>query len=160
MSVFASLFLAHRLMERLIARLERSPRRGAPTAGKEARDTFLVLLPALERHEKIEDLVFGAAMPEEVALQHRKLDRLRAEIAQLIGGADGGDHARFAVLVPLLAAMLRRHFLLEERVLWPRYRARGRCLERSTERAARKQVRDLEREIEWGWRAVAGISGR
>ena len=59
MTVINSLAREHRLFLRLLERLERAMRYGEKTGREEIRGGLLVLLQALERHERIEDAVFS-----------------------------------------------------------------------------------------------------
>lgn len=166
MSVFASLAQEHALLLRVIARLERGAADPDPrTADRETREALSVLLNGLEQHERLEHLVFdeapemstaaGAQARELITQQHGALDRLRAQARELLARPAEGDGVALRGASTRLARMLRRHFLAEERQLWPRFNA---CAGRSTlsrlSRTAREQLRVMTRELERFWFSV------
>ena len=167
MNLFAVLAQEHRLFQRLLGALERALGRGAEEGRREARLLLGVLLPALESHEELEDLVFG---PREgprdeaseralarVELEHRKLSVLRAEAAARLEAAAtaGWDEERASLLN--FVRRLREHMRLEEATLWPRFVDEGRSLSRGLARRAKEGVERLEREMN---AALAASSSR
>ena len=77
MSILDTLAREHLVFTRLIERLERCARKDDESARRDARDTMLVLLPALDRHAEIADGVSGedAGLP---CLRPPPARRLRA----------------------------------------------------------------------------------
>ncbi len=165
MSLLATLTQEHRLFARLLGRLERSLQFDEDTARSEVRNTLLVLLPALDRHERLEDLLFGdqgapalkadKRLLAQVELQHAGIQVLRDQLVDLLRGSTAEPVARLKVLVTDLCARLRAHFLTEETRLWPAYGEGGRALGRSLEREARRRVGELEDEMRQSWDAIA-----
>jgi|GEM_PF-5386637 len=148
----------HRVFLRLIDRIERALRRQETQARAEVRESLLVLLPALDRHEEIEDSVFagedsapegdGKALLAELRREHARVNLLRAEIAEALGGAEN-SWGGFGASVAELTAKLRDHFIVEEKRLWPRYaRTAGRSRDKSAARRVLREVRRLEGEID------------
>ena len=164
MSVFYSLTKEHQLLLRLVSRLERGiADLDERAAGRQTRNILLVLLKALEAHERLEHLVFdpvpkppsSPTVRQALALvqgQHQLLAAMREEAVALLrdGPCDGCGSLRPLVL--RLARLLRRHFEDEERELWPSFNA---LATRSTlnhlDRLARTQVRAMERELDHYW---------
>jgi hypothetical protein len=163
MRVLTALAAEHSLFRALVARLENAALWAEPAGRREIREVLLVLLPALERHETIEDLAFaepdystkeGArAVLEELAREHDRVDRLRAELTEVLS-SDRGSWAEIRAAAQELAARLRAHFETEERRLWPHYAAAmrrsrdgsaGRRVAREVDRLARDLARDAAR---------------
>ncbi len=159
MTVLNSLAREHRLFLRLLERLERAMRYGEKTGREEIRGGLLVLLQALERHERIEDAVFSrpafasarAARPllEEVNAGHRRIENLKSRAEAALAGAEVESLARLGPVILNLAAELRSHFSLEETKLWPLYQhTHGRSLEHSMASRARKEVLEVIRSLQ------------
>lgn len=170
MSIFATLAREHRLFRRLIDKLERSLQYQEELARKELRDAILVLLPALDRHEEIEHLLFDH--PEYsghkeakkllgiVDAQHRKIKALRKDLRAFIGECDAYSLARLRALGFLFIGRLRLHFETEETMLWPHYNSPGsRSIRRSIELKTRRKVRVLEAEVKSYWTQVEDYIG-
>ena len=97
-------------------------RYGEKTGREEIRGGLLVLLQALERHERIEDAVFSrpafasarSARPllEEVSAGHRRIADLKARAEAALAGAEVASLARLGPVILNLAAELRSHFAL------------------------------------------------
>ncbi|MBI4060716.1 MAG: hemerythrin domain-containing protein [Elusimicrobia bacterium] len=166
MSLFASLSREHALLLRVVGRLERCAADPNPrVAERETRGALLVLLNALALHERLEDKIFEAA-PEApapaadqarrlVADQHAALARLREKIRGLLAQACGEDPAVLREAALDLARFLRRHFLAEERDLWPHFNAcAGRSALRRLSRQAQEQLRSMTREVDLYWTAL------
>jgi hypothetical protein len=152
LSVAAVLSHEHALFRALLDSLESELRQ------PESRARSAVLLPALDRHEQIEDQVFLRAPDEqgnprqaaaEVAEQHRKLGSLRADILRAL--EESQDEHVFAELTALtknLIADLRTHLLTEETQLWPMYRsALARPLDAGAPGRFEQRALALEREL-------------
>jgi len=157
MSVIDVLMGEHQLFRRLIIQLQKALQLQENAARREARDVLLVLLPALERHEELEDLVFGPEGEEdhspkivsELNKEHWRIALLRADIAEVMKDSDQllGDQYRIKILE--LVVKLREHFEMEELRLWPRYRELAhKRLGRALERRALAQLKRLHREVE------------
>ncbi|MFI5362113.1 MAG: hemerythrin domain-containing protein [Elusimicrobiota bacterium] len=169
MSVFQYLTEEHALLLRLVGRLERgSADPDERAAARETRNILLVLLKALESHERLERLVFDPApKPHELSVaerrallvvegQHRMLAELREEAVALLRDGPRDGSAPLRALVLRLATLLRRHFQDEERELWPSFNAHA---DRSTlgrlDRQVRSHVRAMEGELSRYWAEVA-----
>lgn len=149
----------HAVFRRLLDRLDSERRMEEPHARVAMTEAFRILLPALDRHEEIEDMVFPppADDAEEDALavvagQHRAIAALRDEVLYALELAEDCPFERLSALVGFLSRNLREHLATEETRLWPRYRAvLGRPLSTNLDR----RVRALEREVERGIAALA-----
>lgn len=170
MTVLTSLAREHRVFEGLARRLELALRFDPERARRELREVLLVLLPALERHESLEEEVFdrrefratrGAGpLLAENARQHRRLMELKARLQEALEGLESHPFGRLRAAAAELTEGLRAHFLSEERRLWPRYyRAVGRSFDRALERRARRSVAELERGVRRGVELAADYLG-
>lgn len=170
MSIVEVLTREHRVFERLIGRIERSLKLDEVHAREELRESILVLLVALERHEDIENLVFrqtsaadkrGArALFHEIAVQHRKIGALKDELLQAFDEAQADSYDSIKSLALQLVGKLRSHFQTEENRLWPRYLGlSSRSLERSVSQRAKQSVIKLERDITENTSAVSQYMG-
>lgn len=164
MSLFATLTREHQLFGRLVDRLERAVSYDERTAKSEVRETLLVLFPALERHEELEDLLFAPRgggrsasadrASARVEVQHRRLKVLKDEALERLAKAeDAGPGELPAVVLPLVKR-LREHFRTEETVLWPHYEGSSRSLTRGLERRAAARVKELESEVRRSQRTI------
>jgi hypothetical protein len=158
MSVLATLAREHRLFETLIARLRFCAERDGPGARARVSDLLQVLLPALERHDAVETLVFGEpgqawerderSAHELVEAQHDALRGLRAEVQTLLREKTDAPFSRLALLVDALCGKLEWHLKTEELLVWPLYLKRtGRSVAHSLEREAEKGVAALEASV-------------
>jgi hypothetical protein len=169
-SVLETLAREHRVFEELIVRLERALKYPEGLARAEWKKTFLVLLPALDRHEEIENIVFedpaylskeGARrLLGEVERQHGKISLLRRDVLEALGDSGLPEFPRLGSLISQLARRLRDHFRAEETRLWPHYRsAMSRSLDRSIARRVREKLRELKRDVSVGDATVADYIG-
>lgn len=169
MKVLKSLAEEHRIFRGLIARIERALGCPEPQLRSEILEALLVLLPALDRHERIEDLAFSnpsyrkspgaAVLLKELERQHRDVERLRKEIDDSLK-MDELPVDEVRRLASLLATRLTAHFATEERRLWPHYeRTVSRTLDRSNGRRTRREVRKLAQETDETRRAVSDYLG-
>jgi hypothetical protein len=168
MSVLDTLSREHRLFTRLADRLENSVKLAEDAARSEMKNVLLLLLPALDTHEEIEDLVFGhpyAAQPgarvilAEVSAQHSEILALREDLLVALREAAGCPFAALSQMVLNLVQKLKLHFITEETGLWPHYaasRARNGALARQAER----RVKDLETDVEKQSVMIADYLGR
>lgn len=158
MRIFAALAREHGVFKRMIDRMERALSWEETAARAEIREALLVFLPALDRHEEIEDMVFsdpdyaeseGAGkIIAELKREHGRVDRIRDEIHQVVELTEC-PWDRFERVVEELAEKLRRHFSLEERRLWPHYlRAMSRSRDRTAARRVDQAVKKLEEAVE------------
>lgn len=165
MSLLATLTQEHALFAQLLGRLERALIYEEDAARSEVRNTLLLLLPALDRHERLEDLLFGdLASPAvkavkgllaQAELQRAGIQVLRDEIVDLLRGSGEERVPRLKVLVADLCARLRAHFRMEETRLWPAYPDAGRSPGRALEREAQRRVEELEAEMRQNWGAIS-----
>ena len=155
MRVLKALAQEHRIFLRLIGRIERALSAGEDAARAEVRESLLVLLPALDKHEEIEESAFSACGPipgagrieEELEHEHGRVRALRTEVREALGGVDRGWDA-FKPLVLALTRKLRGHFQIEELRLWPRYaRAMGRSRDRTLGGRVDQEVKRLANEV-------------
>lgn len=157
----------HALFERLLLDLKEDLRYDPDTARRLLRGTLLVLIPALESHEELEDLVFsqaaqrgGRAALSELNKEHRRVALLRKELVDAMRDISDFPFDKLREMVLLLAAKLRQHFMLEELRLWPRYRELvGRSVNRSLERRAQEQLKRFLRDVERRKQIVAELAG-
>lgn len=159
MSVFKSLAEEHSLLLSLIGRIERAASDpDLRCAARDTRNLLLVLLKALEAHERLEHLVFDRDSPssgpldEAAALverQHLALTSLREEAAVLLRDLSRENDVAMRGLARRLTRLLRRHFEDEERLLWPNFNASaGRSRLHSLKRQARAQVKTMKKELD------------
>jgi hemerythrin-like domain-containing protein len=168
MSVLDTLAAEHALFERLLREFKEALRYDPDTARRQLRDTLLVLIPALESHEELEDLIFGRAAEKggrhvfsELSREHRRIDLLRRELVDAMRDASECPFDTLKELILQLTARVRQHFLVEELRLWPRYRELvGRSISRSLERRAQDQFKRLVREMERRKQMTADLAGR
>lgn len=155
MTLFETLGREHGVFRRLIARL-RAAREDEPIPGRTAVvQTLLVLLPALKRHDELEDALFrrvDAALDNDeelarrlVEAQHASLRSLRSEIETALAEQRASPFARLAGLAETLGEKLSWHLQTEEMLLWPLY-ARGdsRSIEASLQRRAQESLRHVQ----------------
>lgn len=146
----------HKIFLGILGRMEKSFKYDEATARRELRDAFLTLLPALQKHEEIEALVFrpperasgGPAkrLSAEIEAQHRQIEALRGELQKALAEAGSSSFERLKFLAFEIEEKLRLHFRTEETRLWPNYRlAIGRWSESEVARRALRQVGELER---------------
>jgi|CXWL01.1.fsa_nt_gi hemerythrin-like domain-containing protein len=166
MSIFLTLTKEHQLFQQMITRLEHCLKYDEKNSHTELRRILLVLLPALSRHEELEDLIFQdpicrnhRAAPKLLAMvdsQHRKLEAIHEEISELLRTEGQYDLGRLRDLIFTLCEKLRLHFHTEETSLWPNYnQTMSRSLAHSVNVRAHQQVRRLEREIQETWSVVS-----
>ena len=98
MSLLDILYHEHEIFLKIIDRMERSFKYDEATVRDELRDAFLILLPALQKHEHIENLIFshparasrGPAkkLMAEIEAQHRKIKSLKTELQKALADSD------------------------------------------------------------------------
>lgn len=170
MSVLEALAEEHRIFEALIERLERGLKYPADLARSEWKKVLLVLLPALQRHEEIEGLVFedssysskkGAGeFLTEVGRQHGTISILRRDILGALEDTSLPDFSRLGLLIAQLARRLRDHFDAEETRLWPHYRGvMGRLMDRALVRKAQEKLKQFKNEVAAADLAVSDYLG-
>lgn len=160
----------HDVFRALLERMETAFKYGEEIARREIQENLLLLVPALEKHERIEDVAFP--VPErgsradhrravaQMAEQHEDVSRLRARALEALEHFDRVSIEELKTLVLRLGDRLRVHFRMEERRLWPEARpALGRAREAAMERRLSRQLRDLERSIERGRAAIGDYLG-
>jgi phenylalanyl-tRNA synthetase beta subunit len=158
MSIFLTLSKEHELFHELIHRLEHSLKYDEPMAREELKRAVLVLLPALKRHEDIEDFVFANPVYQSregargilalVEVQHRKIEALRKDILEFLQTQEKYDFPRLKSMILTLCERLRLHFHIEETRLWPHYnQTMGRSVGQSINLRAQRQLKLLEDEI-------------
>jgi iron-sulfur cluster repair protein YtfE (RIC family) len=157
MNVIRGLAREHAAFTKLIERLEAGAAGDEKTARREVRNTLLILLSALDKHEKVEDVVFGnpsyasseeaKRILEEVESQHQELQELRLEFLEAATSSDAVPMQRLKFLVSRMADGLRMHFKTEEERLWPHYENFSRSLDASIRSRIERSVKDLESDI-------------
>lgn len=154
MPIIETLTKEHRLFEGLIDRLERSLSLQEPIARSELRDTLLVLVPALERHEEFEAIAFHdpSEALSRVEAQHRLIDQLRAQTLEALQSHDTVPFPALKEQVRKLASALRRHFKTEEQDLFPSAKP-------SSRKAVQLQVERMERDMQEYWQQIADYLG-
>jgi hypothetical protein len=121
----------HALFRALLDSLEQTLTHSGEPARAVLSEALRMLLPALDSHAEIEDVVFCLppdmldADPRalaEVSTQHRALAALRNEVlSALEQSAEDLPFGRLKSLSDSLASDLRRHLETEELRLWPLY---------------------------------------
>jgi hypothetical protein len=130
--IVAELFVKeHALFRALLDKLELDLAQREDRARTDVGNALRVLLPSLDRHEEIEDIVFRYPPDRvdddpralaEVAAQHRGLTALRDEILfALERSTEECPFARLRALAESLVSDLREHLQTEETRLWPLY---------------------------------------
>ncbi len=163
----AELFVKeHALFRMLLDRLELDLTQRQDRARADVSDALRALLPSLDRHAEIEEIVFryppdGADdnpnALSEVAAQHHELSALRNEIlSALERSSEEYPFARLRTLTESLINNLRVHLETEETRLWPFYQgALKRPLDAVVPIHLEKRAHALERELGL---AIAAIS--
>jgi iron-sulfur cluster repair protein YtfE (RIC family) len=164
-SVIQGLRREHADFTKLIKRLEASATGDSSTARREVRNTLLILVSALDKHEKVEDVVFGnpsyasredaKRIIDQVEFQHQKIQELRLEFLEAIISSDAVPIQRLQFLVSRMADSLRMHFKTEEECLWPHYENFSRSLDASIRRRLDQSVKTLESDIAANSAAIA-----
>jgi hemerythrin-like domain-containing protein len=165
--IVAELFaVEHALFRALVDKLELDLAQREDRARAHVSDALRTLLPSLDRHEMIEDIVFRhppdvvddkRTALAEVAAQHGKLTRLRDEILfALERSAEDFPFAKLRALTEALISDLRVHLETEETRLWPLYQG---ALKRPVDAVVpihlEKRAQALEEELS---RGIASIS--
>jgi len=129
--IVAELFIKeHALFRALLDRVELGLARRDDRARADVGNALRVLLPSLDRHAEIEDIVFryppdnvddAPRALAEVGAQHRALAALRNEILFALERSTEYPFVKLRALTELLINDLRQHFETEERRLWPLY---------------------------------------
>jgi hypothetical protein len=159
MNIIAELSREHRLFERLTARLHPHPELEDDQARARIVEALLVLLPALDRHDRLEETVFSrpeAHWPKDAELVHRlaeaqhdSLRALRSEIAAVLASQLETRFSRLAALADLFAEKLKWHLQTEELLLWPLYaKLSPRSIDHSAARQAAENAAVLKRAVE------------
>ena len=167
MSVLDTFAGEHAVFERLIQELQDALRQDEDSARRALRDTLLILIPALESHEKLEDLVFSGAVKKgagkaisELNKEHWRIALLRRELLEAMKDSWEFPFDKLSELMLKLVCELRQHFLMEERRLWPRYRElAGRSAGRALERRAQLQLKRLLGEVQRRREALTECGG-
>ena len=166
MSVFDSLSQEHALLIKLVIKIERAAaERDDRVAARDMRNNLLVLLKALEAHQRLEHLVYDESpdLPtpaaygamSKVERQHKDLAALREEAASILSTMtpEGGTAIRELSL--RLCSLLRHLIDQEERILWPSFNAYiGRSTMHRLSRQAREQYKAMERDVTRYWSEV------
>jgi len=157
MSVIRGLAREHAAFTQLIKRLEASAVGDEKAARRDVRNTLLILLSALDKHEKVEDIVFGnpsyasredaKRIIDQVEFQHQEIQELRLEFSDSIAFSGVVPIQRLQFLVKRMADSLRVHFKTEEECLWPHYENFSRSLDISIRRRLDQSVKALESDI-------------
>lgn len=153
----------HQSFRRTLDALEREADHHESRAKAALAESLRRLLPALDRHEELENLIFDASSSEDegraleaVTVQHRAISDLRGEILDALEMADECSFERLRGLTLFLAQSLRVHLDTEEERLWAVCRA---ILDRPCDlvlaERLRRHARVLERELRRGRAAIA-----
>jgi hemerythrin len=165
--IVAELFVKeHALFRVLLDKLELDLAQGEDRARADVSEALRALLPSLDRHAEIEDIVFRYP-PDgvddhpkalaEVAAQHRGLAALRNEILfALEQSFEEYPFVKLRTLTESLVNDLRVHLETEETRLWPLYQgALRRPVESVVPVHLEKRAQALEKELD---RVIAAIS--
>jgi hemerythrin-like domain-containing protein len=163
MNVREVLSREHRSFRLTLDALEREADQHESRAKSALADSLRLLLPALDRHEELEDLIFEFASMEDggealdaVAAQHRGIAELREEILEVLERVDACSFDRLRGLALFLAQSLRVHLNTEESRLWESFRdLLDRPCDAVLAERLRRRARVLERELRRGRAAIA-----
>lgn len=156
----------HTLFRALLDKLELDLGQRTDRARADVVGALRALLPSLDRHEEIENIVFrhppdgasdvGEALAE-VAAQHHELADLREEILFALEQTPGEfAFLKLRMQTESLIKNLRAHLETEEARLWPLYQeALGRAVEAVVPIHLETRARALEKELAL---AIAAIS--
>lgn len=157
MNVIRGLAREHAAFAFPIKRLETSIAGDEATARREMRNALLILLSALDEHERVEDAVFGdpcfasredaARIIDQVKLQHQKIRNLRAELREAITASDTVPIQRLEFMERRIAASLRAQFETEKECLWPHYQKVRRSCDALIRRRLERMVKAVESDI-------------
>ena len=170
MSVLETLAREHALFRKLLHRLEQAIDLNETSARRQIQNTLLVLFPALETHEEIENLVFDPFLMKlhhgrkeflrKVGRQHTLLHSLKKDVLRALAGSPKDDFDFLKTLVLQLTEILKHHLETEEEYLWPEYlKFLGRSAGRSLGHRAARKVRELELDVEDRERAIEEYLG-
>jgi hemerythrin-like domain-containing protein len=156
----------HSLFRALLDKLEFDLAQRADRARADVVDALRALMPSLDQHEEIEDIVFrhppdgiGGERQAlaEIATQHHELSALREEILfALERNSEEYPFVKLRMLAESLIKHLRAHLESEEVRLWPLYQeALRRPLEAVVPIHLEKRAQALERELGIGIAAIS-----
>ena len=159
----------HALFRALLSKLELDLAQAAVRARADVSDALRALLPSLDRHAEIEEIVFrhppdgvddDSKALAEVAAQHRAIAALRDEILfALERSTEEYPYARLRTLTESLIRDLRVHLETEETRLWPLYQT---ALKRPVDAVVpihlEKRAQALEKELGRGIAAISHTS--
>jgi hypothetical protein len=164
--IVAELFAKeHALFRAFIDRLEVDLAQRRDKARADLSDALRILLPSLDRHAEIEDIVFqyppdgvddDPKALAEVAAQHHTLAALRNEILfALERSTEEFPFAKLSTLTQSLIKGLRVHLATEETRLWPLYQAAlARPVDAVVPIHLDKRARILEKQLSLGIAAI------
>lgn len=170
--IVAELFAKeHALFRALLDKLELDLAQREDRARADVSDALRVLLPSLDLHAEIEDIVFRYPPDNvvddpkalaEVAAQHHALSALRDEILfALERSAEEHPFVKLRALTESLINDLREHLETEEMRLWPFYQgALKRPLDAVVPIHLDKRAQALERELGQGIAAISHSASR
>lgn len=149
MAIIQTLIKEHRILEAVLDRIESSMDLEPKLAISELRDALLHVLPALERHEQAEALLFHEGSDELASCdaQRQSAEQLALDLLAAVQREDCQFSALDASARRLCAA-LREHFKTEENRLFKVHGARA---VRSLSKATAAQAAVLERELQSSW---------
>jgi hypothetical protein len=165
--IVAELFAKeHALFRVLLDKLELALAQRQVRAHADVSDALRAVLPSLDQHAEIEDIVFqyppdgvddNRKALSEVTAQHRELAGLRNEILfALERASEEYPFAKLRTLTQSLIYNLRTHLETEETRLWPLYQgALKRPLDAVVPIHLEKRAQALEQQL---GRAIAAIS--
>lgn len=149
MAIIQTLTKEHRILESVLDRLESALQLEPQLAVSELRDALLHVLPALERHEQAEALLFHEGSDELARCdgQRQAAEQLAMDLLAAVQREDCQFPA-LAASARRLCAVLREHFKTEENELFKVHGARA---VRSLSKATAAQAAVLERELQASW---------
>lgn len=154
----------HAMFRRLLDILEFNLAHPEARARAEMTEALRTLLPALDRHEELEDLVFeappSARDPREalarVAEQHRTIGHLRDEVLYELELSEKCPFERLRSLSRFLIENLRAHLATEETLLWPHFQdVLEKTLDLDLANPLHRRARVLEKQLRRGLTAIA-----
>ena len=157
MNVIRGLAREHAAFVLPIKRLETSLAGDEATARREMRNALLILLSALDKHERVEDAVFGdpcfashedaARIIDQIELQHRRIRDMRIELRAAIIASDTVPIQRLEFMERRISDSLRAQFETEEESLWPHYKKVRRSCDALIRRRLERLVKAVESDI-------------
>ncbi len=156
------------MFRRLLDALDAGLSHAEPKARAEITSALHILLPSLDRHEELDDILFNGHLPaltddagtfDQVIAQHRSVNALREEILDALELADECPFERMCGLSRFLIVNLREYLEMEELFLWPHYAHQlDRPADFDLSDPLHRSARVLERQLRRGLASIAAFA--